>query len=315
MTITTLTRKALETDESNTALFIQRVLLGGVILPHGLQKALGWLGGYGFDATMGYLTDSVGLPAPIAFLVIAAESLGALALIFGLGTRLASLGIAAVMLGAVLTTHLPHGFFMNWMGDAAGEGFEYHLLALGLAIPTMVWGGGRLSIDGWLARRLDTSASDSARGGLVAAARRVAAVALIGGGLMSTSAASADDTRIVVEVSGLRTSDGMILGALFEGRDGWTDEGREVATCRAPIHHGHATCVFENVAPGSYAFAYLHDEDEDGALDRDWIGIPQEGYGFSNDAAPSLGPPSYESAMFRHGAPETVLRVRTRYGI
>ena len=120
---------------------------------------------------------------------------------------------------------------------------------------------------------------------------------------------------IRVEVSALRSDRGQVLGALFASPRGWTEEGREVATCRATIASGRATCVIEGAGPGTYAFAFLHDEDSDGALDRDWIGIPQEGYGFSNDAAPGLGPPSFESASFTHGDSETVLRVRTRYGI
>ena len=99
------------------------------------------------------------------------------------------------------------------------------------------------------------------------------------------------------------------------GRGGWAEEGHEIATCRAAIHGHHATCILRDVPPGDYAFAFLHDEDDDGALDRDWIGIPSEGYGFSNDASPGLGPPSYESARFHHDAPETDLSIRTRYGI
>lgn len=120
---------------------------------------------------------------------------------------------------------------------------------------------------------------------------------------------------IRVEVSGLRSDRGVVLGALFASPRGWTEEGREIATCRGTIAHNHATCIVEGVGPGTYAFAFLHDEDEDGHLDRDWIGIPQEGYGFSNNASPGLGPPSFESASFEHGTGETVLRVRTRYGI
>lgn len=127
--------------------------------------------------------------------------------------------------------------------------------------------------------------------------------------------AGADGPAVVVEVEGLRSDRGSVRGALFAGRDGWTTEGREIATCRAEVHDRRATCVIEDVPPGSYAFAFLHDEDDDGALDRDWIGIPSEGFGFSNDAAPGLGPPSYESARFTHRAPETDLVVRARYGL
>jgi putative oxidoreductase len=144
----------LATDEKSWALALQRAVLGLVMLPHGAQKLLGWFGGYGWDGTMGFLTGTVGLPTPIAALVILGESLGALALVLGLGTRLSALGIAAIMIGAVVTTHLGNGFFMNWGGQAAGEGFEYHLLALGLAVPLVVSGGGRYALDSVLRARL-----------------------------------------------------------------------------------------------------------------------------------------------------------------
>lgn len=147
--------------QSNWVLTLQRLVLGLVMFPHGAQKLFGWFGGYGFEGTMGYLTGPGGLPAPLAVLVILAESLGAVALVFGLLTRVTALGIAAVMLGAVLTTHLGNGFFMNWGGQAAGEGFEYHLLALALAIPLVIKGGGALAVDGFLARKLARTTRDA----------------------------------------------------------------------------------------------------------------------------------------------------------
>jgi putative oxidoreductase len=126
---------------------IARITLGIVMLPHGLQKTFGMFGGFGFDATMGFLTGTMGLPTVIAFLTILAESAGALGLIVGLFSRLAALGIFSVMMGAVLTVHSHVGFFMNWDGKSGGEGFEYHLLALGLAVIVMIAGGGKASID------------------------------------------------------------------------------------------------------------------------------------------------------------------------
>ncbi|MBS2022940.1 MAG: DoxX family protein [Deltaproteobacteria bacterium] len=128
-------------------LLAQRVLLGLVMFPHGAQKLLGWFGGYGFSGTMGFFTGTLHLPAPLALLVILGESLGALALIAGAGTRLAAFGISAIMVGAVLTTHAQFGFFMNWFGAQKGEGFEYHLLVLALSLPLVVWGGGRFAVD------------------------------------------------------------------------------------------------------------------------------------------------------------------------
>ena len=143
----------LSTDRDRT-LLLQRIILGLVIFPHGAQKLLGWFGGYGFSGTMGFFTDTMHIPAPLAFLIIIAESLGAIGLVLGAGTRLAAFGVAAVMVGAIFTTHLGFGFFMNWFGAQKGEGFEYHLLVLALALPLMIRGGGLLSVDGALAERL-----------------------------------------------------------------------------------------------------------------------------------------------------------------
>ena len=139
-------RRFLETDSSKTRL-AQRALLGAVMLPHGAQKLLGWCGGYGFSGTMNYFTGVMHIPSVLAFLVIVSEFFGSLALLLGLGTRLAAFGAAATMIGAVLTTHARVGFFMNWFGIQAGEGFEYHLLALALALPLIVRGGGAFALD------------------------------------------------------------------------------------------------------------------------------------------------------------------------
>jgi putative oxidoreductase len=142
-----------DTDPASTSLLAQRVVLGGVFVPHGAQKLLGWFGGYGWHDTMTYLTDVVHLPSPIAALVILGESLGSLALIAGAGTRMAAAWLAAILIGAVLTTHVQVGFFMDWAGTRHTEGFEYHLLGLALALPLIVRGGGRASLDAVFARR------------------------------------------------------------------------------------------------------------------------------------------------------------------
>ena len=138
--------KSLLRTEDSWSLLIARLALGIVMLPHGLQKTVGLFGGYGFSGTMGFFT-SQGMPALLAFLVILSESAGSLGLILGLLTRVAAFGCAAVMLGAIGMVHFQNGFFMNWFGKQAGEGFEYHLLALGLALALLVGGGGKASVD------------------------------------------------------------------------------------------------------------------------------------------------------------------------
>ena len=133
---------------------VLRVTLGIVMLPHAAQKAFGWFGGGGLDGTMQFMTGALGMPAALAAIAILAEVAGAVGLITGLLSRAAALGIAAVMVGATVTVHLSNGFFMNWSGTAAGEGFEYHLLAIALAVAVMVRGGGAASLDGlWFRSR------------------------------------------------------------------------------------------------------------------------------------------------------------------
>jgi len=142
--------KALFRTDDSLSLLVGRLALGIVMLPHGLQKSIGLFGGGGFSATMGMFT-SQGMPALLAFLVILAESAGSLGLLVGFLTRIGAFGIASVMLGAIGMVHWQNGFFMNWFGKQAGEGFEYHILALGLALALLIGGGGKASVDRALA--------------------------------------------------------------------------------------------------------------------------------------------------------------------
>lgn len=139
-------KKIIQTND-NTATTIIRIVLGLILFPHGAQKLLGWFGGYGFEGTMGFLTGTAGLPWIFAFLVIMIEFLGALALIFGIGTRIVSVGIISLFTGIIFSSHAQNGFFMNWAGNQPGEGYEYHLLVIGMAIALLVSGAGKWSVD------------------------------------------------------------------------------------------------------------------------------------------------------------------------
>ncbi len=126
-----------------------RVILAAVFFPHGAQKVLGWFGGYGLAGSWGFFTAKMGIPPIFAALDIAAEFLGPIGLFFGFLTRVAAFGIFCVMATAVWLVHFKFGFFMNWFGGmpAGQEGFEYHLLALGLCLAVMARGAGAFSID------------------------------------------------------------------------------------------------------------------------------------------------------------------------
>ncbi len=138
-------RKLLSTSDDRVLLLL-RLALGVVMFPHGAQKALGWYGGAGLDATIAQF-GQMGIPSFLSMLVIAAEFLGAILLVVGFLGRVAAFGIACVMVGAVIMVALPNGFFMNWSGQQAGEGFEYHILAFVLAAVIMWRGSGAASID------------------------------------------------------------------------------------------------------------------------------------------------------------------------
>ena len=129
---------------------ILRISLGIVLLAHGLQKSLGWFGGYGYTGTMAYFTDTMGLPWVVAFLVILLETLGAILLLFGVGTRLIAISITFLAIGIIVTSHWEFGFFMNWGGNQNGKGFEYFVLWLAISISLIISGGGSMSFDRYL---------------------------------------------------------------------------------------------------------------------------------------------------------------------
>src|SRR5712671_3834007 len=126
---------------------IVRIVLGVVFFAHGAQKALGWFGGAGLQSTVRTFREHLRIPAPLAVLSVAAEFLGGLGLIVGLLSRIAALGIAVVMIVALLAVHWKFGFFMNWYGNKQGQGIEYHILVLALALAVIIKGGGAFSLD------------------------------------------------------------------------------------------------------------------------------------------------------------------------
>lgn len=132
---------------------VARLTIGIVLFPHGAQKMLGAFGGYGFSGTIGFFTDTMNLPWIIGFTVIVIEFFGALSLIFGIAGRIWSALTVILFIGIVFTSHLEHGFFMNWFGNQPGEGYEFHLLMIGLAIATFINGSGKYSIDYFIANR------------------------------------------------------------------------------------------------------------------------------------------------------------------
>jgi putative oxidoreductase len=139
--------KTIFSTHPNIGFSLARLTLGLVIFPHGAQKLLGLFGGYGFSATMDSFTTQMGLPGIIAFLVIMIEFFGSIFLILGLLSRIWALALSGMFVGIIFTTQLEHGFFMNWFGNQAGEGYEFSLLVIGLALTILINGSGKYSLD------------------------------------------------------------------------------------------------------------------------------------------------------------------------
>lgn len=120
------------------SLLVLRVVLGVVFMAHGAQK-FGAFGGPGLSAIVQML-------GPIGYLVSVGELFGGLGLVLGILPRFSAGSIIVIMLGAIWMVHAKVGFFMNWGGKQAGEGFEYHLLAISALLPIVLAGPGRFAL-------------------------------------------------------------------------------------------------------------------------------------------------------------------------
>ncbi|MCF6132785.1 DoxX family protein [Flavobacterium wongokense] len=130
----------------NITMALLRIMLALALFPHGAQKMMGWYGGYGFEGTMGYFTETMKIPYIIALLVIIIEFIGPILLMLGVFTRTTSALIFALFMGIIFTSHATNGFFMNWFGTQTGEGYEYHLLILTISLAITIMGPGNLKL-------------------------------------------------------------------------------------------------------------------------------------------------------------------------
>ena len=133
------------------------------------------------------------------------------------------------------------------------------------------------------------------------------AIALWGAG----PAAAVDAGKLVIQITGVRSSDGFVRVAVYDARDQFPG-GRTVAGLDARAHQGTTVVDLGDLPAGQYAFAFYHDEDGDGQFGRNFVGLPTEGFGFSNDALVVLGPPSFDDAAFAV-AGEVTLSATMRY--
>jgi putative oxidoreductase len=125
------------------ALLAARVSVGVVFMAHGAQIMFGAFGGPG-------LSGFVRMMGPLGYPVAVGEFFGGLGLVVGFLSRFSAASIILIMLGAIGMVHAKVGFFMNWMGNQPGEGFEYHLLAIGILLPILIAGPGRFAVGRFL---------------------------------------------------------------------------------------------------------------------------------------------------------------------
>ncbi len=147
----TLWKRLIATSNDPT-LTLARWVLASIFIGHGTQKALGWFGGMGFERSLVFFQDTMGVPPPLTILLMFAELAGAAAFLAGFLTRIAATGLLIVMIAAPFVNHLYPRFFMNWSGTRGGEGYEYHLLAISLLLGRNRRGGGAWSLDRLLGR-------------------------------------------------------------------------------------------------------------------------------------------------------------------
>ncbi len=147
-------KKLLMQTTNNREGLIIRFTIACVMFPHGVQMLTGWFNGPGFSQTYQGFTEHMHLPGIVATLVILLNFFIPLFLLLGLFSRLWALVMIVLVMGMIVTVHAPHGFFMNWFGTQKGEGFEYHLLLIGLSLALVFTGSGAYSADAQLQKKM-----------------------------------------------------------------------------------------------------------------------------------------------------------------
>lgn len=142
-----------------------------------------------------------------------------------------------------------------------------------------------------------------------------ACLALVFANLPVPALAQSPCPGIHVKILNIRNSTGTVACALFESPDGFPTEYLRAATnvMVIKIRKSQARCDFEDIPPGTYAMAVVHDENMNGKLDTNWIGLPTEGYGFSNNARGVLSAPSFSDARFNYDGRNIELTMSLRY--
>lgn len=132
-------------------------------------------------------------------------------------------------------------------------------------------------------------------------------------GALSHGAQAVEGSELTIVVENLRSAEGNVYVALWDAAEGFTKHDAALILSDRPATFGQVRFTFNSLKPGLYAVVSFHDENRNGDLDRTWLGLPDEGLGFSNGARIDLGPPSFEEAAFELKAEHEVVTVRLRY--
>lgn len=120
-------------------------------------------------------------------------------------------------------------------------------------------------------------------------------------------------SNLTIVVKNLRSADGEVYVGLWDAADGFINPSAALVLSERPAAYGEVRFTFSRLKPGLYAAVSFHDENRNGDFDRTWLGLPDEGLGFSNGAWIHLGPPSFEEAAFEVKGEHEVVTVRLRY--
>ncbi|MEL6222436.1 MAG: DUF2141 domain-containing protein [Cyanobacteria bacterium J06626_14] len=143
----------------------------------------------------------------------------------------------------------------------------------------------------------------------------IATIALTSGVFsFSPSAQATSNSQLAVQVSGIRNQDGQVCLSLFAGQQGFPSRNANAvrSECIAATT-SQPQIVFDNLSPGSYAVAVLHDSNNDQSMNRNFLGIPSEGFGFSGNPVIRSGPPAFSEALVLVAGPRTDIQIRLTY--
>jgi uncharacterized protein (DUF2141 family) len=119
-----------------------------------------------------------------------------------------------------------------------------------------------------------------------------------------------------IHVDGLRNSNGNIGTVIFSTPEGWPDNSSKavrIGPSQIPAGQLRATAVWDNLPPGDYAVAAIHDENSNARLDKNFLGIPKEGFGFANNPRVTFGPASFKESQVHVTCPSTETTIHIQY--